>query len=269
MCRLYAFHANEPTKVECPLIYSQNALLAQSAQDTGGMSHTNGWGIATYKDGLPSVERKAWAAYQGEAFEKAAGHIYSKTVLAHIRRATIGAPSISNTHPFVSDQWTFIHNGTVPGFQNFKSQLIDEIDERYRPKILGETDSEHVFYLFLTNCRRHKNRTIIDNLKKTVQKIHQWSRDVAPGAKMGLNMLISDGRNIYGSRIGRSLFYVKHNGVYNCEICGFPHIHHAPSVNYLAIDIASEPITRDEWIEIPDQSLFYVDDNFTLQGTTF
>jgi len=271
MCRLYIFQANEPTKVECPLVYAQNALMMQSIKDTtAGMSHAHGWGIATYKgilgsDGVPRAKRQAWAAYHGEHFEKAAAGIYSTTVLAHVRRATVGEPALKNTHPFVHDHWAFAHNGTVPGFQMFKEQMVEETAEIYRPHIAGETDSEHVFYFFLTYCLRYPDRPILENLRAAIQQIYQWSGEYAPKGKMGLNLLFTDGRHLYGSRIGRTLFYTRHEGVYDCEICGFPHIHHAPSIDYRAIDIASEPITRtDNWTTIPEQSLFHVDESFIL-----
>ncbi len=268
MCRLYAFHANEPTKVECPLIYSQNALMMQSAEDKSGVSHTHGWGIATYEDGVPKVERQAWAAYQGECFENAVAKIYSTTVIAHVRRATMGEPAIRNTHPFTSGHWVFAHNGTVPGFKKIRAKMIGEVDENFRSKITGETDSEHIFFLFLTLNHRFPQRTVFENLQETIRKVGEWSKAYEPDGKMGLNIILSDGQKIYGSRIGRSLYYAQHKGVYNCEICGFPHIHHAPSVSYNAIDIASEPITRDHWREIPDQSLFFIDESFMLHNAT-
>jgi len=264
MCRLYAFHANEATKVECPLIYAQNALMAQSMEDTSGGSHEHGWGIATYENSHPEVVRKAWAAYHGEHFEDAATKIYSPTVLAHVRHATVGDPALRNTHPFVYDHWSFAHNGTIPGFKDFKDRMVEEIDQKFRPHIQGETDSEHIFYLFMSQCQRYPEREIFENLRHVVEKIHQWSSLAAPEGKMGLNILVTDGKNLLGSRFGRTLFYTRHEGVYDCEICGFPHVHHTPSVDYLAIDIASEPITHDQWVEIPERSLFYVNESFNL-----
>ena len=63
MCRLYGFRGNEPTKVECSLVYAQNALLAQSTGDERGEAHLDGWGIAVYEDGWPEVERRDTAAH--------------------------------------------------------------------------------------------------------------------------------------------------------------------------------------------------------------
>ena len=95
MCRLYGFRANEPTKVECSLVQAQNALMAQSRMDQAGLTHGHGWGVAEHPDGLPMVEKQAWAAYHGERFKKTAARVYSKTVIAHVRRATVGAHASS------------------------------------------------------------------------------------------------------------------------------------------------------------------------------
>jgi glutamine amidotransferase len=53
MCRLYALSANEPTRVECGLVRSQNALMRQSQSDAEGKAHGHGWGVADY----PNPER--------------------------------------------------------------------------------------------------------------------------------------------------------------------------------------------------------------------
>jgi glutamine amidotransferase len=45
MCCLYAMHANELTKVECSLVKSQNALMAQSKKDMQGYARGHGWGV--------------------------------------------------------------------------------------------------------------------------------------------------------------------------------------------------------------------------------
>ena len=57
MCRLYAFKANEPTRVECSLVRSQNSLMVQSAGDAIGLVHAHGWGVADYPEDVPMIER--------------------------------------------------------------------------------------------------------------------------------------------------------------------------------------------------------------------
>jgi hypothetical protein len=147
MCRLYGFIASEPTKVECTLVHSQNALMSQSRSDLAGYSHSHGWGVATFGGDGPDVERQAWAAYHGEHFERAAARAYATLVLAHVRRATVGGTDLHNTHPFVDGRWTFTHNGTVPGFEQIREKLAARLSAKHRDAIKGVTDSEHVFRL--------------------------------------------------------------------------------------------------------------------------
>ncbi len=141
MCRLYGFHATEPTRLECSLVRAQNALMAQSIKDREGLTHGHGWGVAEHPNGLPFVEKQAWAAYHGEQFKKTAARLYSRMAIAHVRRATVGPPGLENTHPFVHGVWLFAHNGTVPDFDRVREALLPALDEPHRSEIHGTTDS--------------------------------------------------------------------------------------------------------------------------------
>lgn len=259
MCRLYGFRATEPTKVECTLVHAQNALMAQSRADLTGTSHAHGWGVAAYENRHPHIERRAWAAYHGEHFARAAARVYSGTVLAHVRRATVGSPGLSNTHPFTHEHWAFAHNGTVPHFDRVRSVLIDRMDPRHREAIGGETDSEHMFRYAMSLIDGAAGNSLVDVLRRIVKEIVDCCQLIDPEARIGLNLLITDGICLAGTRLGRTLYYVERDGIYDCEICGFPHIHHDPKRDYAALVVASEPITHEAWHEIPESSVWEVD----------
>jgi len=259
MCRLYGFRANEATKVECTLVHAQNALMVQSRGDLAGQTHANGWGVATYEDHRPRIEHEAWAAYSGEQFRRAAETIYSTTVLAHVRRATVGPSTIENTHPFEHGRWSFAHNGTIPKFAVVQSRLLEAMAPEHRRAIRGQTDSEHVFHFLLSIREREPSMPIVECVRAGIHQIVGWCREADPQAAIGLNIMLTDGEELVGARHGRTLFYVERHGVYDCEICGFPHIHHDPATPYRAVVVASEPITHERWREMPDRSLFHVD----------
>lgn len=268
MCRLYGFRANEPTKVECTLVHAQNALMVQSREDMKGYSHTHGWGIATYTDGdepaEPRVERQAWAAYHGEHFRAAAARIHSRAVLAHVRRATVGEPSIDNTHPFTEARWSFIHNGTVPFFARIRDRLLHAMAAEQRELIRGVTDSEHVFHYLRSLQLADPAAPLCDIVQRGVTQVVRWCRDIDAHARIGLNIMMTDGRELAGTRLGRTLYVVARDGVHDCEICGFPHVHHDPRRRYRAVVIASEPISHERWQEIPEPSVYRVNADYGL-----
>lgn len=258
MCRLYGFFATEPTKVECTLVHAQNALMVQSHSDSAGKSHANGWGVATFEADQPHIEKQAWAAFHGEHFRRAAARIYSRQVLAHVRRATVGEPSVSNTHPFAEDGWAFAHNGTVPNFAKLKPELLDQIPAERRQLIEGQTDSEHVFHLVRARQLQYPSRSALECLRETVRWIVERSAGIDPEAAIGINIIMTNGAELIGTRLGRPLFFAEREGLHDCEICGFAHVHHDPRENYRAIVLASEPISHENWRELPESSIYRV-----------
>lgn len=270
MCRLFGFVANAPTRVECSLVHSVNSLVAQSAHDMVGKQHEHGWGVAEYPDGVPILEKQAWAAYHGEHFKKAAARVYAKIVIAHVRRATVGTPEVDNTHPFTHGRWAFAHNGTVPNFDQVRDILLDDIDPLHRTEIRGTTDSEHVFRYLLSLYEREPERPLIDILRHGLWHIVQLSQEVDPDAPIGLNILWSNGRNLVGSRLGRTLWYLEREGTHVCQVCGERHVHHKSEQGYRAVEIASEPITDDSnWLEVPNETLYDVEPDMNVHFYPF
>jgi predicted glutamine amidotransferase len=267
MCRLYAMHANEPTRVECSLVKAQNALMRQSRRDADNLTHGHGWGVADYKDGYPIVEKQTWAAFHGEHFEKAAARVYAHTVVAHVRRATVGGTAKENTHPFEHGRWIFAHNGTIPNFLKVRDRMMPHIDPLLQNDIKGTTDSEHIFYFLRSLQMERPDEPLRQLLGQALTRIKQWSRDIDPDAKLGLNVIMTDGHELAGSRFGRTLWSLVRNGLHVCEICGRTHVHHSSDRNYKAIEIASEPLTDETWQALPDEVVFSVGEDFALSVT--
>ncbi len=270
MCRLYAMHANEPTRVECSLVGAQNALMAQSMGDSEGLMHGHGWGVADYPDGIPIVEKQTWAAFHGEHFSKKASRVYARTVVAHVRRATVGPPGIENTHPFTHGRWIFAHNGTVPNFLQLRTPLLEALDPLQRNEVHGTTDSELVFRYLLTLWSRHPERDLLATVRSGLEQVVLWSMEIDPTARIGLNIILTDGNQLVGSRLNRSLWFLERENVFLCPICEKSHVHHQPKTDYCAAEIASEPITNaDNWKAVPNGTVFSVDNDYRLRFEPF
>jgi predicted glutamine amidotransferase len=265
VCRLYAMRANEPTRVECSLVHAQNALMQQSVKDSEGLVHGHGWGVADYRDGVPLIEKQTWAAYHGEHFAKTAARVYAHTVVAHVRNATVGGTTIENTHPFRNGRWIFAHNGTIPDFPAVRDLMIDKIDPMLRNDIKGTTDSEHIFYYLLSLEMRHPGRPLREVAGNGLRQIIDWSNQASPGSPVGLNIVLTDGQVLVGSRLGRTLWHLVREEVSVCGICGQKHVHHDFGSEYRAIEVASEPITDENWQPFSDGVIYSIDDGYHFE----
>jgi glutamine amidotransferase len=268
MCRLYGFRANEPTRVECTLVLAQNALLMQSRADRRGKSHPDGWGICSYHAGRPVLERRAVAAFEDAYFSVTAERTYAETVLAHVRMATVGSNRVENTHPFVHGPWGFAHNGTVMAFAALEGAMAEETGSRLQAHRLGSTDSEQLFYWILARMERAGiapeapcrdlpvlKRVIAASLTELATRCEEAGAE----APARLNVLLTDGSVLLATRWNNTLWWVHREGVHDCEICGVPHTQHDASTRYRAVVVASEPISYEDWREVPEASLLAVD----------
>ena len=144
MCRLFGFRSVLQSQVHDSLARADNALAAQSVR------HPDGWGVAYYVSGSPHIIKSAGRAEGDRLFSRVSGIVTSQTVMAHIRKATQGERSTLNSHPFQYGRWVMAHNGDVPGFGEGREELVQRIAPVFRRFLLGDTDSEVIFHLFLS-----------------------------------------------------------------------------------------------------------------------
>ena len=144
MCRLFGFRSVIPSQVHRSLLAAENALGVQSNE------HPDGWGVAFYVDGAPHVTRSPTTALGDALFHRLSGVVSSETVLAHVRKATQGTRTVFNCHPFQYGRWVFAHNGDIPNFESKREALVAQVAPRFRRFIMGDTDSEVLFFLFVS-----------------------------------------------------------------------------------------------------------------------
>jgi len=182
-----------------------------------GNDHPDGWGVAFYVDGAPHVTRSPEFALGDQLFHRLSGVVASETVLAHVRRATQGAKTVLNCHPFQYGRWVFAHNGDIPDFASARAAVLAEVAPKLRRFVLGETDSELAFFLFLTYLsaygplgRRHAVDDVAAALKKTVRRLREVCdvRDLERRAL--LTFIVTDGDTMAAIHGGKELFWSTH-----------------------------------------------------------
>lgn len=155
--------------------------------------HPNGWGLAILDEDQFSIEKEPVNARKSRYLkERLREPIHARTLLAHIRFATIGAEIWRNCHPFTGfdvsgRRWTLVHNGTI-----FDYPAMD----RYANLQQGSTDSERIL-LYLLDQVREETR-LLEHPLTAEERFHLLDRIVvslSPGNK--LNLLVWDGELLY------------------------------------------------------------------------
>ena len=247
MCRLFGQHAHPGFDLCEPLCSAENALRFQSHK------HPHGWGIGWYHQGLPQRRVGLLPAHHDEAFASAARGVCAGVVVAHVRDASIGRVVEENTHPFAHGRWLFAHNGTLARFKRVhavRDALLAEIDADLRAHVRGETDSERCFYVFLSRLRA---RAPLDgaDLGSVRRALAEMTGTVAAIADAGaekpssMNFLASDGRILAACRRGRTLHLSLDAGPRHAFV------------------VASEPIGRSPWEEVPEGGFVGTEDGVT------
>ena len=176
-------------------------------------------------------------------------NIKSNIILAHIRANLFGlfAPvSLFNSHPFVINNFMWMHNGCVCNFLNKKANFTNLIDPTINKKIKGSTDSEYCFGLFLTfyyqlNNPIHAMIKLINFIKKIELKAY------LNFVVCNNDFMIVTRSAINNDREPLSLYHNKKLQI-----------------------VSSEPLEKDndEWKIIPNNNLIYMDkeNNYKIES---
>ncbi len=157
MCQLLGMNCNTPTDIGFSFAgFRQRGGLTDHHEDGFGIAffeknpQEDGVGLRQFHDDKPSFSSPIADLVNNYP-------IRAMNVIAHIRKATQGENSLSNTHPFVrevwGEQWAFAHNGQMS--QSFVKRtqrlMVNGNAEHYTP--VGTTDSELAFCYLLNRLK--------------------------------------------------------------------------------------------------------------------
>ncbi|MEZ4870746.1 MAG: class II glutamine amidotransferase [Bdellovibrionales bacterium] len=276
MCRIFGFRSVIHSQVHQSLVQAENALSNQSER------HPDGWGVAYYVGESPHIIKGEQKAMEDSIFKKVSGVVASQTVLAHIRKATHGDINILNSHPFQYGRWTFCHNGNVKDFGQYRDQVMSRIDPELRRFILGETDSETLFYFILTHLKQDLNLNdpslkASDVNERTKFALREFIDIVGPCnfenpnlfSDTFLTFIITNGQLMLAHNGGQRLRYSTHKTkCVDRDSCAFfAPVCEAPSTNGFVnhLIISSEDLSGDNiWTDMAPHEIIGVDKNMSL-----
>ena len=291
MSRLLAYIANDPQRIRCALHLGRDALRAGiptapvspgASSGAAAVTPVDSWGFGFHQGGEVLLQRRPRPAEGPLDFYQLLGDLRSDVLVGHMRRATVGAVKHENTHPFRFRQWVFAHHGTVGGnaatFADARDTILGAIPDFLRRNIRGETDSEHLFHLFLGQL--HKAGKLDDSLVPPEVAGHALSEavglcDIAVGGSEWVaNCAASNGRVMLATARGAVMHCYEVSGIHDCPVCREspaeasraatrPYEHdHLRAVVLLADDDLAAP--RPPWRVVPPGSLISVSHELQL-----
>ena len=129
--------------------------------------HKHGWGISACSTDTRKTElvRDLTLAAESEKFAESSTNLKSDGALLHLRLASKGLTvDLSNNHPFIYGDYSFMHNGTIKSIDSVQKF----VDPRYLDKFTSTTDSERYFFTVLT-CIDELG--LIEGVRKAVKTI--------------------------------------------------------------------------------------------------
>lgn len=276
MCRLFGFRSVIQSQVHSSLVEADNALGVQ------GGDHPDGWGVAYYLLNSPHLMKSAKSALKDTLFKKVSGVVSSETVVAHIRKTTVGENNILNTHPFQFGKWVFAHNGNISNFDKVKPDLVARIHPSFRRFILGETDSEVIFYFLLSHldtkidladkdCNMNELK---DAIKESMVELIKIAGEPADKDDSGekatyYTFILTNGKAMIGYQGGKNLYYSTYkNKCGDRDSCPSfsPECEAATKTGYVNhLIFSSEPLSGENiWIPLTKGQIIGVDSHMKL-----
>lgn len=203
--------------------------------------HCDGWGVAMIDQGAHGAQlvRAPEMAQTSTQFDNAITSTRTEGGLLHLRLATPGLPvSENNTHPFIYQDFSFIHNGTLMPF----SCLDHIIAPKFAALILGQTDSERYFYFLMTMIEKYG---FIEGVRKSI----------------GIIMETCDYSSINAMVMNEQTYIIIRESNLNREpewaSAQYYDLKYRKDAQ--GVIVASSDWNQDRWVEIPNHTMLVVD----------
>jgi predicted glutamine amidotransferase len=198
--------------------------------------------------------------------------IRSSCIFAHVRAATSGLlVSDVNCHPFQHGKLLWMHNGQIGPIDKIRRRMRDSLSDEHYDIILGTSDSEHSFAVFLEELGENKENPTMEEMEEalvaTIKKILAWSREVDDNSPNYLNFAVTDGEKVLVSRFVSDereeppSLYVSYGSTFELHNGDFRMKRDDQGVQTALV--SSEPLTNveEDWIKVPRNHLLSISEN--------
>ncbi|MEO8215144.1 MAG: class II glutamine amidotransferase [Myxococcales bacterium] len=240
MCELLGMECNVPTDI----VFSFTAFSMRGGRTA---THSDGWGLALYEGDFARLLLEPVPACDSPLARFVRDNpIPTLLAVAHVRKRTVGAATLQNTHPFKrvlwGRDWIFAHNGTLP---TVKSRPVRDFSP------VGDTDSEHAFCWMLSELRAaFPGGYPADRPRDLWSCVAELSGEL--GAEGTCNFLLADGRHLF-ARCATKLCYIIRQAPFGRATLRDADLQvdftALTTPNDRVVVVATEPLTSDEvWV---------------------
>lgn len=247
-----------PIRVNSLITEPRHSLIHQSFESKEREEPLNGdgFGLAWYKPNLteePGLFKSITPAWSNKNLFELCNILETPCLLAHVRAATQRlAVAENNCHPFKNGRFAFMHNGDIGGFANIKRMVIESLSDEAYHSILGSTDSEHFFAVFLDEMMKQPDQGLngmAEAMLTALGRITRLTERHCKGEYNYLNMVVTNGEAAIAIRfttdpnLDADTMYLSQGRKYICEngVCKMID----PDDSHKAVLISSEPLSND------------------------
>ncbi len=145
MARIFGFIGNRPD-FGPRLLAAHKEVLSVPRGDYP----TLGWGVGFYQSGEVLLRRRPTDDREIVSLKEAVETTRTSLLLGHVRQPVVGEPRTENTQPFRYRMWLFAAGGTIKDRGSLRGRFLDALPPFLRNNVRGDTDSELLFYTFLS-----------------------------------------------------------------------------------------------------------------------
>ncbi|MBA2656590.1 MAG: class II glutamine amidotransferase [Tatlockia sp.] len=272
MCRFVAYSGSE-ILLDDILVKPVNSIIMQSlhARESNIPTNGDGFGLGWYAPKIsdkPALFTSVSPAWNDRNLLNITAKITAPCFFAHVRAASVAGVTSYNCHPFIYGRWMLMHNGSISDFIAVKRHLRHLLDDDIYNWIQGETDSEHLFAVFLQLAKGkdlHQISIVADVLEETFIVINELVDKYAYENASYFNICLTDGKRLIASRyctqtnsVPESLHYFVGTSLHRyLEMQGL-----APR----AALISSEKLTNfnADWLDVPAYHFLLIDENHEI-----
>ncbi len=277
MCRLVAYLGPDQL-LEDVLVKPINSIVMQSLHARESQIPTNGdgFGLGWYTPSIspaPALFTSIFPAWNDQNLLHLTAKIISPAFFAHVRAASSGGVSNSNCHPFIYGPWMLMHNGEIHDFIVVKRHLRHLLDDDIYHWIQGETDSEHLFGLFLQLAKGKDLsdfKVVVDTLELTLQTILDLVKQYSKHGASFFNICLTDGKRLVASRFCSNKRIVPesmHFSLGSKFMAKHGHFHMLQDGPQNCILVTSEKLNNfnAEWQDVPPNHFLVIDKDRSVQ----